>query len=104
MTPDRAVEITNALLRYFRLDRWHWRVEVVPQIPGHPNWLGVCSYRRWTITLAEHGLKDDREAMHTIYEEVAHAATPGDTTHGEKWRVVFERIAYFTPTSVWFTK
>ena len=100
MTAEYAQQITEKLLQHFGIVGW--RVEIVPAFPEHPRRLGLCSYRRRTITLAEHGLENDREAWTTIWEELAHVMTPEDTEHGDRWRAVFERIAYWTvyPTSL----
>jgi hypothetical protein len=93
MTADYAQQITEKLLRHFGIIGW--RVKVVPVIPENPRWLGLCSYRRRTIFLAEHSLADDREAHATIYEELAHVMTEGDG-HGPRFKETFERIAYWT--------
>jgi hypothetical protein len=99
MTADHAQQMTEKLLRFFGIIGW--RVKVISVFPEHPKRLGLTSYRERTVYLAEHGLKDEREAYHTIYEEVAHAMTPGDA-HGPRFKETFERIAYWTVYGKYF--
>jgi len=92
VTGEYAVATAHKILQQHGVTGW--RIVLVDVFPDHPKRFGLCSTRNRTITLAERWLADDREALETVYHEVAHALTPGDFDHGSRWNATFRRIAY----------
>jgi hypothetical protein len=83
MTPTEVLTETRRQLDAHGLK--DWIVTVMYQETKNKKVAGLCIWQTKQIVID--GDAADTSVMETIWHEVAHALTPDDNEHGQKWRV-----------------